>query len=536
MGGKLEKLADAVSDDDNTAQIGLEDMYDEVDRWNMGREEFAMNVMKKNRKVKDKSDMEMFALSGTDSDDSDVDVPQVNKKKIKNSKALLEEVSEEVKALKDMNDEDFLDSDDQAEDENESEEKIEAWGRFKSHFYGGNTGFKRKVEDNLDLSDFSENEAEEKEGRIMQQKQIDRLQEEDFMDAFGLDESTKENKDIDKVVKESIAPDISKLNNKQLAKLFKQQSPEFDGVVLDFKQKIEEAAKLAKIVQFEDQGLLPKGPVTKYVRTKFQILTNYCTNITAYLMFKAKGTNLQLHPVIGRLVEYKSLIDSLENTDSVVQPQVDRLLERLEGGETIQEIVKEEKRRAKKKLKKKQQQSTLKLLEKERKVKFAESKEDDQEEVKAGKKRKAEEDSYNDFTRDERKALDFYEAIKRGRKGNTDNQPEEEQENDEEESDNEKDNAEVTNPLANNDDLDIDEEDEEGGTKRSITMEMAKNRGLTASRNKKTKTPRSKNRLKYDNALKKRKGAVREVRKELSRYGGEQSGINVRVRKGVKIS
>ncbi len=44
------------------------------------------------------------------------------------------------------------------------------------------------------------------------------------------------------------------------------------------------------------------------------------------------------------------------------------------------------------------------------KVKYAESMEDDQEEVKAGKKRKAEEDSYNDFTRDERKALDFYEV------------------------------------------------------------------------------------------------------------------------------
>ena len=43
-------------------------------------------------------------------------------------------------------------------------------------------------------------------------------------------------------------------------------------------------------------------------------------------------------------------------------------------------------------------------------MKFAESNEDDQEEVKAGKKRKAEEDSYNDFTRDERKALDFYEV------------------------------------------------------------------------------------------------------------------------------
>ena len=42
-------------------------------------------------------------------------------------------------------------------------------------------------------------------------------------------------------------------------------------------------------------------------------------------------------------------------------------------------------------------------------------------------------------------------------------------------------------------------------------MEMAKNRGLTVARNKKLKTPRTKNRVRYDNALKKRKGAVREV-------------------------
>ncbi len=42
-------------------------------------------------------------------------------------------------------------------------------------------------------------------------------------------------------------------------------------------------------------------------------------------------------------------------------------------------------------------------------MKFAESTEDDQE-VKAGKKRKAEEDSYNDFTKDERMALQFYEV------------------------------------------------------------------------------------------------------------------------------
>ena len=66
------------------------------------QEDCAVNVLKQNLKVKDKSDMEMFSLSGTDSDsgmemialsatvsDSDMEVPQVKKKKIDNSKALV---------------------------------------------------------------------------------------------------------------------------------------------------------------------------------------------------------------------------------------------------------------------------------------------------------------------------------------------------------------------------------------------------------------------------------------------------------------
>ena len=44
--------------------------------------------MKKNRKARDKSDMEMFALSGTDSD-SDAEVSQVKKKKYRSSKSLV---------------------------------------------------------------------------------------------------------------------------------------------------------------------------------------------------------------------------------------------------------------------------------------------------------------------------------------------------------------------------------------------------------------------------------------------------------------
>ena len=45
-----------------------------------------------------------------------------------------------------------------------------------------------------------------------------------------------------------------------------------------------------------------------------------------------------------------------------------------------------------------------------------------------------------------------------------------------------------------------------------------------------------KNRVKYQKAMKRRKGAVREVRDQNSKYGGEASGINMRVKKGVKFN
>ena len=49
-----------------------------------------------------------------------------------------------------------------------------------------------------------------------------------------------------------------------------------------------QARQLSRLVGLEDCGQLPPGPGLQFVRIKFQLLTNYCTNIAAYLMFKAK--------------------------------------------------------------------------------------------------------------------------------------------------------------------------------------------------------------------------------------------------------
>merc|ERR1711874_379222 len=83
----------------------------------------------------------------------------------------------------------------------------------------------------------------------------------------------------------------------------------------------------------------------------------------------------------------------------------------------------------------------------------------------------------------------------------------------------------------NNDYADNGEED----GKRSITYQIAKNKGLTPKRSKLQRNPRVKHRVKYAKAKVKRKGAVREVRTEVKKYSGEMFGINARVKKGVKI-
>merc|ERR1712042_117455 len=79
-----------------------------------------------------------------------------------------------------------------------------------------------------------------------------------------------------------------------------------------------------------------------------------------------------------------------------------------------------------------------------------------------------------------------------------------------------------------------DIENEEEAEKRAITYTIAKNKGLMPKRSKLQRNPRVKNRMKFEKAKKRRKGAVREMRDQSQKYSGEASGLNARVKKGVK--
>eukprot|EP01098_Paradermamoeba_levis_P009721 TRINITY_DN4067_c0_g1_i2.p1 TRINITY_DN4067_c0_g1~~TRINITY_DN4067_c0_g1_i2.p1 ORF type:complete len:650 (+),score=283.09 TRINITY_DN4067_c0_g1_i2:47-1951(+) len=75
----------------------------------------------------------------------------------------------------------------------------------------------------------------------------------------------------------------------------------------------------------------------------------------------------------------------------------------------------------------------------------------------------------------------------------------------------------------------------EDGERREISYTMEKNKGLTKYRKKENRNPRKKYQAKFETALKKRRGAVREVKQQQGAYGGEATGIKKNTTKSVKL-
>lgn len=103
----------------------------------------------------------------------------------------------------------------------------------------------------------------------------------------------------------------------------------------------------------------------------------------------------------------------------------------------------------------------------------------------------------------------------------------------------------VVRPLFNQKDLSESEDegeaekmddDQEGPfSKRQITRQIAKNKGLTATKRRELRNPRVKNKNKFRKAVIRRKGAVREVRSKVDLYGGEASGVKTHLKRSITI-
>ncbi|OXU20615.1 hypothetical protein TSAR_014442 [Trichomalopsis sarcophagae] len=355
-----------------------------------------------------------------------------------------------------------------------------AWGKKKKDFYS--TDYVDADYASTSQKEIADAELEEQEARNLQKRLVEQLDEADFgLELIVSKEDASEcNQDG-----EHIKTDLSKLSKRQKQELFEKESPEFLPLITDFQDRLTEARTvLGPYLDLVERANCKDCAATNFVKAKYDLLLHYCTNISFYLMLKAKKEPVASHPVIKRLAQYRQLLAQLEECQGDILDEIKELLEANENGETLynsgdfSEV----------NIEKKKVETVKHSANKHKKLEHIE---------KADKNRVVYE---GDSSMDEDEKYD--QEIS----GDSDEGNKEENE---------------------------DQEDTE--EKRAITYQIAKNRGLTPHRKKEQRNPRVKHRNKYRKAKIRRRGAVREVRKETTRYGGEISGIKATVKKSIKL-
>ncbi|NXC59559.1 SAS10 protein, partial [Aleadryas rufinucha] len=337
----------------------------------------------------------------------------------------------------------------------------------------------------------AEEEEEEQEAQVIQRRLVRDLGEDDY----GLDmiqgymaeqQKTQDSKG------QKIDKDLQALSKKEQLKLLKQESPELLQLMEDFEVKLMEVKdELHPLLQMVRDGTIPQGKGSRYLQTKYHLYLNYCANISFYLVLKSKRMPVHSHPVIERLVAYRNIINDLAVIDQKLSPQFRVLLRNYYD-------------RKEEKLRKENKFSVFPTMDgKKNKPKRASAPVNGQ---------AAAAESSDESELDEEAALKYYKmmeeklALKRKRAGDEDALEE----------------AAVS-------------EGEDPSKKRGVTYQMIKNKGLTPKRRKIDRNPRVKHREKFRRAKIRRKGQVREVRRELHRYAGELSGIRAGVKKSRKL-
>lgn len=214
---------------------------------------------------------------------------------------------------------------------------------------------------------------------------------------------------------------------------------------------------LAPFLELVKDGTCPECNAVAFIRTKYEIILNYCTNISFCLLLRTKELPIKSHPVVKRLEQYRQLLDELQSEQGDLLEQVTEILKAVKEGRPLYSISDGS-----------QIQTKIPRL-----------------------------------TNLTKKLARKKEAVMREEQLLSDNMDEKVSMDEDPDTEEKYDDESVTDEKGT-----IRNTTNEEETKRAITYQMAKNRGLTPYRKKELRNPRVKHRNKYRKAKIRRKGAV----------------------------
>lgn len=451
------------------------------------------------------NEQEVLQLGGDDDEDSDDD----------------DDDDDDAEAVDDDDDDNEMED---MEDEKKQIMMMDGkWGKSKKNFYSADT-----AEFEVDSDDEAAQDEEEA-ALELQRKQADMMDDDDFGVAPSDededeedDEEQNDNAPVDDeaLVGEQLADismladeargasieqvqkDFSKMTKKEKLQIVNQSAPELLGLMAELESTTNELKTVVTPAIHKLSAVRRKTKAfntgLQYLITRQNLMLNYVSNISFYLLLRAEGKSVTDHPVLEHLLVLKKQMNKMQDLDESVEQQLQELLTKDFPEEEADDGMDQFFKSNKKGKRSSSVQETAAAA------------------SASGKKQKTTQSSVSEAEKAE--AARFYEESAKAKATLKKTKQEL-----------------YTHEKPGLESSDEEDSDLEGG-KRGATYEIMKNKGLKAHKSKLNRNPRLKKRMQFRKAQIRRKGQVRDVRVgEAGKYGGETTGIKSNLTRSRKI-
>lgn len=304
--------------------ISDSDMDDDIDAFHKQRDVVPLNLDDDVADSDEDNEHHVFQIEDDSDDEDDEDDDS------ENDTGLAAKIAKQQKSLKAK----IGGAADETQDDNEDDQdKSVAWGRRKSMYYDNNKG------------ESSEDDEEEKEALRLQKEQTSLLTnadlgiEDDSEEEPTFEESLSKGKSRSKAVvghdakdesdTEVVMKDPSALSKEEQMDIVYNSAPELVGLLAELNDAVEQLeTKVDPVLsKLKEEKNVNKSGI-QYMELKKQLLLSYCQAITFHLLLKSEGHSVHDHPVLGRLVEIKSLLDKMKPVDENLSFEVEDFLKK----------------------------------------------------------------------------------------------------------------------------------------------------------------------------------------------------------------
>ncbi|RUS24906.1 Sas10 C-terminal domain-containing protein [Jimgerdemannia flammicorona] len=220
------------------------------------------------------------------------------------------------------------DGDDDADRPDADDLATQSWGRTKKSYYDADQ-----------FSDLDEAREEEAEAIRLQKKRVQGMAEEDYLEdvaAWKGGVSLEKDDASDRKLIDTVNQDlegISFVNDLQteriakrsaaelppaeVLKILQNESPELIELLGEFKNSLRVVTEeVEPVLERAKQLDVTQAPELDFLNLKHQLLLNYLTNISFYLVLKSSNSpHLRDHPVIAALVELRTALEKVERVE-----------------------------------------------------------------------------------------------------------------------------------------------------------------------------------------------------------------------------